>query len=372
MERKKRKKNIGKTILLLLILALVAFALLCVVFVYSDVKGKLRGADAVTVTVDAGMGPLAIGKVLEENGVIHSAQLFRLYIKFVGEGPNLQYGDFDLSTDMSYEQIVTELKTVKKQRDSVRVTFPEGSTVMQFAQKMEAAGLCTAKEFIETANTGDFSQFAFWNKIGSNPLRFMKAEGYLFPDTYDFFKDDTVYNMVAKLYDHFNAKLTDADYAQMQALGMTLDEFITLASFVQEEAGHAADQPHVAAVLHNRLKPNSPWPRLECNVSSYIREPGNYVNDYIIPYYGGIEYIPQGMFDAYDTYHMNGLPAGPISCPGADAIQNTLHPKCPDGEVCKHYFFVTDLTGKYYYSATYEEHAANVAKANKVNASMGK
>ncbi|MEG2500397.1 MAG: endolytic transglycosylase MltG [Oscillospiraceae bacterium] len=372
MERKKHKNKKGKAIILVLVSILLLIAAICIAFVYSDINGKFRGDEEVSVKIEQGMGPLAIGKVLQENKVIRSAQLFRFYVKASGDASMLQYGDFGLTTDMSYAKIVETLKATKQKKDSIRVTFPEGSTVVQFAQKLEAAGLCSAKEFIDTANTADFSQFAFWGKISDNPMRFMKAEGYLFPETYDFFKDDTPYKIAEKLYAHFDERITPEYYTRMEEMDMSLDELITLASIVQEEAGPVEEQPHVASVLLNRLKPGSPLPGLQCNVSSYIREPGNYVNDYIIPYYGGKEYIPEGMFDAYDTYKILGLPAGPISCPGIDAIKNTLYPKCPDGDECPHYYFVTDLAGKYYYSSTLNEHNNNIAITKKVNASLGK
>ncbi len=73
--------------------------------------------------------------------------------------------------------------------ESVRLTFPEGITAIDIAQRMEMAGLCTAEEFLEEANTGDFSAYKFWQYVPDNkeaPDRFMKCEGYLFPDTYEF------------------------------------------------------------------------------------------------------------------------------------------------------------------------------------------
>ncbi|MEG0338883.1 MAG: endolytic transglycosylase MltG [Oscillospiraceae bacterium] len=368
MQNKNRKKSIGKIIILSVLLVFVLVIAGLITFVKCDIDGKLRGADEVSVKIEEGMGPLAIGKLLKDNGVVRSAQLFRFYVKSKGEAGSLQYGNFDLTTDMSYDVIIEKLKAVKNNRASVRVTFPEGSTVIQFAKKMEAAGLCPAQDFIKCANEEDFSEFKFFSKIGNNPNVFMRAEGYLFPDTYDFYKDDTVHNMVAKLYKHFDEQITDEMYARMDELGMSLSEVITLATFVQEEAGHPENQADVAAALHNRLKKDSPLPRLECNVCSMIMEDGNYIHDYIIPYYGGAEFVPEGMLEAYNTYKLNGLPASPISCPGIDAIKNTLYPT----ENSPYYYFVTDLNGKYYFSVTLDEHNKNIAITKKVNASINK
>ena len=117
---------------------------------------------------------------------------------------------------------------------------------------MEQAGLCSAQEFLDVANNGDFSQFGFWAKREEKPNQFMKAEGYLFPDTYEFFVGDTVYNMVAKIYGEFDNKITAEMYARMDELDMTLTEVVTLASLVQEEAGNEYSKM-VSAVFHNRL-----------------------------------------------------------------------------------------------------------------------
>ncbi len=340
----------------LLILALVACVGIGGLFLSysSDVKGSDKPGTEVTLTVPEGSGANKIGTILKENGVIKNSTYWKIYLKT--HPANFQYGEYVLNTSMSYDEIIAELSKVRTKRETVQVTFPEGFTLIQFAQRMENNGLCTAAEFIDVANNSDFSQFTFWNKIPENPNRFMKVEGYLYPDTYEFYKDDTVYNYVSTIFSNFEEKMTDDMYKMIDSTGMTLDEVVTLASFVQEEAGHPEDQPYVAACLRNRLKPGSPYPALECNVCSYINEPGNYVYDYIVTYYGGVDNVPDGMMHAYDTYKNRGLPPGPISNPGIDAIKNTIS---PSEEMAGYYFFVTDPTGKYYYAKTYDEHLAN-------------
>ena len=335
-----------------------------------DINGSDKPGTEVTIDVPKGSGANTIGQILADNGVVKNSLYFKLYTK-MNPSQNLQYGQFTLDTNMSYEKIIEVLSTVQDLRPTVTVTFPEGFTLMQMAQRMENNGLCTAEEFIDVANNGDFSQFEFWNKIGESQHKFMKGEGYLYPDTYEFYEDDTVYNYVAKMYQHFDSQITQEMYDQMDAIGMTLDEVITLASFVQEEAGHEKDQKYVAACLRNRLEPNSAHPLLQCNVCSYINEPGNYVYDYIVTYYGGVNKVPAGMMAAYDTYRIRGLPPGPISNPGITAIEATLW---PDEQYMADdfYFFVTDLTGKYWYSQTYAQHLVNCDKAWAVNASLKK
>ena len=238
---------------------------------------------------------------------------------------------------------------------------------------MEQAGLCTAKEFLEEANTGDFSEYTFWQYVPDDtdaPDRFLKCEGYLFPDTYEFLADDTVHNYVATFYSHFDQQFTDAMYKELDQQSLSLSEVITLASFVQEEAGNDQDN-NVAQVFRNRLAEGSPYPKLQSNTSSYVQSDAdnNYLWNWVAPWYGGWEKIPENIRNAYDTYTCTGLPAGPISNPGLAAIRAALAPQ-PDAEVQDCYFFVTDLSGQYYYARTYAEHQTNCQKAADVNRSL--
>ena len=191
---------------------LVAAASFAVSWYFNEINGN-RGKNSytATVTIEQGSGPLTIGRVLQQQGVIRSAQIFRLYVKQEGVADTLQYGTFELSSAMSYDEIIEALQQTQDDRETVRVTFPEGITATQFAARMEEAGLCTADEFLDVANNADFSQFEFWAHRDEDPAQFMKSEGYLFPDTYDFFVGDDVYNMVARIYQEFNTKYLEND-----------------------------------------------------------------------------------------------------------------------------------------------------------------
>lgn len=266
---------------------------------------------------------------------------------------------------MSYDAIIKELQTPAKRTDVISVTFPEGSTLIQFANICEKAGLCSATDFIKAADHDDYSDIAFWTKIDTDPDTFMKGEGYLFPDTYEFYQNESAHDIVHTLYAAFDAKITDAMYQRMDELGMSLRETITLASLIQEEAGDPANMPGVSGVFHNRLKPGSPYPKMGSDVTWY------YIADFIRPYYASLgKAVPDGLENAYytgdeDPDSRTGLPAGPLSCPGIDAINAALYPEEND-----YYFFLTDLSGKYYYAKTYEEHLANIQAMKKVNAGV--
>ena len=362
--KKKRGFSKGRAVLLAVV-AVVAVAAAAAASVLGEIDGRHADESAeITVSVPQGAGTGTVARLLEESGVIRHASLYKLYIRQTGQGGQLQYGDFTLYKGESYADITAALSQYAA-ADTVRITFPDGNTALDFAARMEQAGLCTAEEFLACANGedgSDFSQYRFWNEMQDDKNYFMRCEGYLYPETYEFYKDDTVYNYVDTFYSHFNSKVTDDLYTRMDELGMSLHDTIVLASFVQEEAGNE-ENAHVSAVFHNRLAPGSPYPRLESNASSYVQNPddNNYIYNWIAPYYGGWDNIPQNIIDNYDTYNVAGLPAGPISNPGLEAMTNTLkYAESP--YYGDYYFFVTDTLGNYYFNKTAEEHQAQVDK----------
>lgn len=368
----RKKGGAGKILLVVLLLLLLAVGA-AVHFAYNEIHGNgAPGSTEVTVSIPQGSGVAAIANKLKEAGVIRSAYLFRWYVGQKGAAAKLQYGDFELTTGSSYDALISTLSQYAK-AETVRVTIPEGTTAIAIAQKMESAGLCTAEEFLKEANEGDFSAYTFWQYVPEDkeaPNRFMKCEGYLFPETYEFLKNDTVHNYVATFYAQFDAQFTAEMYAALKKQGMTLPELVTLASFVQEEAGNSQDS-NVAQVFRNRLAEGSPYPRLQSNTSSHVQSDAdnNYLWNWVAPYYGGWDNIPENILAAYDTYSCTGLPAGPISNPGLAAIKAALEPQ-PDEEAKDAYFFVTDLKGNYYYAHTLAEHNANCKTAAAVNKSL--
>ena len=369
-----RKKGGALKILLVIVVLLALAAGATGVFAYNEINGNggKTGVE-VTVSIPQGSGVAAIAEKLKDAGVIRSAYLFRWYVGYKGAAGKLQYGDFTLQTGVySYDGLIVALSRYAK-ADSVRLTFPEGTTAQAIAQKMEDAGLCKAEDFLKEACEGDFSEYTFWQYVPDDkdaPDRFLKCEGYLFPDTYEFLKDDTVHNYVATFYAHFDKQITAEMYKKLDQQDMTLPQLVTLASFVQEEAGNDQDA-NVAQVFRNRLAEGSPYPKLQSNTSSYVQSDSdnNYLWNWVAPYFGGWEKIPENIREAYDTYSCEGLPAGPISNPGLAALQAALDPQCdPEVEDC--YFFVTDKAGHYYYAKTYAEHQKNCAEAEKVNQSL--
>lgn len=352
-------KNLLKIILVLIIVGAIAVTYFAL-DMKSDMEGGKGKSEEITIDVPKGSGANAVGKILEESGVIKNSLYFKLYVK---KNPvsDLQYGTFVLKSDMSYSDIINKLKTIQDKRETVSVTIPEGSTIIKFGQLVEAAGLCTAQEFIDTVENTDWSSYRFYQYVKSDPNKLFKMEGFLFPDTYEYFPDATPKEIVEKMVAHFDANITDEMYGQIEQMGYTLQDIVTIASYVQEEAGDVIHQADVAAVFLNRLKPNSPHPKLESDVSYY------YMREFIEPYLGvGRDQSPIEMQNAVNTYNCVGIPVTPVSAPGIDAIKATLNPT----QDSPYYFFLTDLTGKYYYAVTYDEHLNNVRTMKTVNAGV--
>ena len=343
-EPRRRRFPIG-IVILVLFLALIAAAGWQVFQLYNEVGGRTGSlGEEVTITIEDGANANQIARQLAEAGIVEHEWLFRAYAQYSGKASGLQPGEITLRSGMSYNDILQQLSQQRVFRKTVTVTFPEGYTAVAIAQLMEENGLCSASDFLACANgdayiekdgseaTADFSDYDFWNQIPDNEGRLLRCEGYLFPDTYEFFEDDTIENYVRTFYNQFQkviSDLTDQIDANPDDCINSIDDAVILASFIQEEAGLESEDYKVSACFHNRLESDDPlWAdhRLESNASSYITNDAdnNYLwNSPMAEYMGWVEAgaIPEEVLAAYDTYRISGLPAGAISNPGKAAIE---------------------------------------------------
>ena len=231
---------------------------------------------------------------------------------------------------------------------TVTVTFPEGLTLVQIAEKLQENKVCDASEFIALTNNYEYIQtlgYSFTDLITNTEERAFYLEGYIFPDTYEFYKGETPERALRRFLDNTERKLTAEYRKRAQGLDLTLDEIITLASIIQKESFTHDSMKNVSSVLHNRLKSPS-FRRLQCDVTIH------YINDYVTnsPH---ISENTDVFAEKYNTYKCDGLPAGPITNPGLAAIEAALYPA-----ETNYYYFVTDSQWNYYYSSTYAQHKA--------------
>ncbi len=234
------------------------------------------------------------------------------------------------------------------ERPSVRLTFPEGSTVAEFAKILENGGVCTADEFLLTAqNYSLLTEYGF--EIDEPENRSFVMEGYLFPDTYDFYIGEGAEAAARRFLKNSRSKLDDEIRARCDEIGYTLDEVLSIASIIQEEAGNPADMGNVSSVLHNRLSSSS-YPKLQCDANSF------YLRDSVKPYVSEERY--ETLLQLYSTYNCEGIQEGPITNPGIEAVNAALNPEDTD-----YYFFITDSENNYIYAKTYKEHLRNCERA---------
>lgn len=251
----------------------------------------------------------------------------------------------------SMQDIKSEVKNViaptepTTARPTATVTFPEGFTLRQIAEKLEENGVCQAAEFIRLTNDEAFVSslgYAFTEGLFEKERAFY-LEGYIFPDTYEFYLNDRAENIIIKILDNTEKKFNQEYMQKAAETGYTFDEIITLASIIQEEAFTNESMKLISSVLYNRIVSPS-YGKLQCDVTI------NYVNDNILdsPYLTG---DTEKFRELYNTYKCEGIPQGPICCPGIEAVDAALNPDDTD-----YYFFVTDKDWNYYFSETYEEH----------------
>lgn len=389
-ERETSRKARNGCLIAFLVFLLVILAALIVgaLIVKSEIDGNNSTAtEAVVIEVASGYGGRTMGDLLEENGIIGNGTIFRFYVQFKDVSGTFIAGRHTFTPGMTYDEILSELSTSPPPRETVTIMIPEGYTIMAVANLFEENGLCSAAEFLAEANQlENFSDITFVQKIleDFNPTVFHAAEGYLFPDTYSFFKDDTVHNFVRKLYEQMDAKVTPEMYARMAELGMSLREVITMASMIQKESGDYEQQPGISQVFWNRL--GDDWQAVDGTMGSDVTV--HYIRTWMqwnLPEYADVKRtdisydeakaaVGDDLFYAYCTDITypgvkKGLPNGPICAVSENSIQAALY---PDADYSQYYYFVADAYGAIYYAETLQEHNKNIQTANKRNEEFAK
>jgi uncharacterized YceG family protein len=221
---------------------------------------------------------------------------------------------------------------------TVKVTIPEGYSVAQIFNLLVSKGVSASTDYLYQALANyEFSQEdAKFFGIVPNENRCFDLEGYLYPDTYDFYRLSSGATVINKLVNNTRTKYTEDDLLKAESLGYTLDEIITLASLVEKEAGKHDLMPTVSSVIHNRLNIDM---ELELDASYF------YLDKYLRPYIDG---DINRFDDFYYTYTCAALPAGPICNPGKAAIEAALNPAQTN-----YLFFYSDAEGEYHFSAEY-------------------
>lgn len=317
----------------------------------NDFLGVDRMDSEVEVTIPENVTQEQLTDILYKSHAIDKPEFFSLFCKFTTEMEYFEPGTYTIKTNYDYKQLVNTLQSGPDLGEEITVMFREGITVQQLAALLEENGLYTADEILEACNSSNYDSYSDVAAITNTSDRYYKLEGYLFPDTYQFFENDTVESILDRFLNNFENKLTDEMRDDIAKSGYTTDQIITLASIIQAEAADTKDMYKVSAVLHNRLESGAEHDIYTLDCDSTVYYPYKTAND-----------APEGFVSSYSTYDNNGLPAGPICNPGLDAIMAAIYPSTSDD--CRNaYYFCHDSNGKAYYASTMDDHLMNMAEA---------
>lgn len=286
-----------------------------------------------------------IGDVADRLGeaeIIRYPYLFKLYALFSNAEEKIDPGSYEVSAIMDYRALVYAMRTSSAYRSVVSVTIPEGFTLEQILLRLSDYGVNTYEELKETCDTYEF-EYSFLEDV---PLKAGRLEGFLFPDTYNFYVNESAVSAINKLLANFNRKLTAEMRKQVEKSGYSLSQILTVASLVEKEASGAApedERPLIASVIYNRLKSKN-FPKLQIDATI----------QYVLPERKEKLSFADLEFDSpYNTYLYAGLPPGPICNPGLKAIKAAITPKNTS-----YYFYALTDEGSHAFSKTAAEHQA--------------
>lgn len=318
----------------------------------NDLVGFSKESHEIQVTIPEGSSLSDIADILKEKGVIDEPFAFEVYATIKKKADMLSSGTFTLNSNLGYDQIFQVMKIVDTNTvETVTLTFYEGMKATEIAKKLAENGVCDYDEFMKLVDTAEL-EYDFVDQMSANSYVYHKWEGYLFPDTYEFYVGASPKSVLTKFVDNFSNKIS-AYYDRMSEMGLKLSDAMALASVIQSEAGLKEDMCNVSSVFHNRLVPGSGFGYLQSDVTYF------YYRDEIEPYVTD-KALDTEYHTSYDTYYKSGYPVGPICNPGLDAIEAALYPADTG-----YYYFVTDLEGNFYYARTLEEHEINTANAGR-------
>lgn len=316
---------------------------------------------SVEVTIQSGVTDEEVLDILKEKDLINNKLFCRLFVKFFSQDGDYIGGSYTLTTDMGVEKMLATMKTDFRGNETITLTFPEGWTIDKIAEKLEVNEVCTASSFISTLQDVDFAaEYDFVAAIPNKESRYYALEGYIYPDTYEFYVGENASSVVRRFLDNFEAKWLPEYQEQAEALGITVDEAIIMASILQKEAANTEQMPTISGILYNRVDNPSAFPFLQCDSTTdyYTQVIADKLSSSVAD-----TQMSESYKKLYDTYDEDciGLPVGPICNPGNAAISAALNP-----EDTGYWYFRHDVEGGIYYAYTLAEHEENGRQAAKV------
>ncbi|MEK6320641.1 MAG: endolytic transglycosylase MltG [Acidobacteriota bacterium] len=291
------------------------------------------------ITIDQGAGTQAIVARLTEAGIVSHPLALKIYLRITGGGSNLKAGDYKFPSPISPLQAIEKIRRGEVYLE--RVTIPEGFNRFEIAETFATkTGKATTEEFLRLMEDQTPIQ-----RIAPEARN---LEGYLFPDTYNYNTKTTPQDLIRAMVNRFEEVFTPEWSVRASQLGLTVNQVVTLASIIEEEAKVPDERPHMASVFFNRLKRGMPLASDPTFIYAAILAGDYDGNPNQLRY--------RARPSPYNTYVVSGLPPGPIASPGRDSLEAVLHPDHTDDL----YFVVNGTGGRHRFSRTAEEHDAAV------------
>lgn len=358
----KKSQSLTSTyVFFIVVIALSMLISIYAVFCMNDVFGITKTTSTVTVSLDKSVDNIddAID-ILADNGLIKCKNFCKLFAKYREKnvGPNIKNGyyskDFKydagiyyLNGKMGVEGMLVAFQGNNETAETVSLMFPEGTTVPEIVQKLADNEVCDKSALLSVIQSADFS-YSLVNGLKSSEEVPYRLEGYLFPDTYEFYIGETANSVIKKFLANGDTKIKEKYRDRAKELGYSMNDIMIIASIIQCEAGNTEQMKTISAVIHNRLKDQANFPLLGVDSTN------DYITNKVAP---ALTSTSAHTADYYKSYYSTtgsstvvGLPPSPICNPGIDAIEAALYPADVN-----YYYFFHDTKGNMYTAKTYSE-----------------
>ena len=279
----------------------------------------------------------SVSKSLKKEGLINYRGLFLLYSSL--SDTEVVAGTYELNTSMDYHALLTEMSARSGARKTVNVTIPEGYSMQQIFELLEEKNVNTVEALTEAAANEDYDYDFLANKEKGDASR---LEGYLFPDTYQFYSGGDAKTVINKMLRNFDNKMTNELRQTISDSGYTMDEIITIASLIEKETD-GSDGTKISSVIRNRLKNSGEtagYLQIDAALLYALGEHKEVLTD-----------ADKEIDSPYNLYKNKGLPPTPICNPGMASIRSALYP-----DNTSYYFYALGEDGVHHFFKTYREH----------------
>ena len=288
-----------------------------------------------TVDIPRGASFSRVMDLLEAEGLLRQRELFHLLALLRNGTRQIRAGEYEFSGRMSPSEILGKL--IRGDVKGYHITVPEGFTAREILGRLLATKLVDEKEFLRLSRNREF--------LSMLGIEGKSLEGYLFPETYILDRSMDTRTIIRTMVNQFWHHVTPSMRKRSADLGLTVDQWVTLASIIEKETGRKEEMPLIAAVFHNRLKRRMPLQSDPTVIYGMADFDGNLRKQDLL------KKTP------YNTYLFAGLPPGPIASPGLDALQAALYPT----DVA-YLYFVSKNDGSHQFSDDLSQHSKAVQK----------